>query len=874
MAAPLAPVGGPARAYDPSLTRYPYLTDVVGPYATVNWATDAADAPGRVTWGRVGSEPCTAHAVHGTNTDIRVNNVTEYQWKAELTLSPGQQYCYRVYLGSADLLGDDPSPRFWTQVPAASSQPFKFVVFGDWGSVDDDGDNIDQANLMRQIAASGARFAVTVGDNGYPSGSQTNYGDLRQEGPKTSGVFGPPFWKVPGASIPIFPALGNHGLARSDTSHPALLNWPQDRAVALSHGRYRMDTYCCVNGTSSQSYPSAWYAFDAGNARFYVLDAAWDDGNTGQASSYKDDRQYHWRPTSPEYRWLEHDLATHPTPLKFAFFHYPLYSDDSTEPSDTYLQGSGSLEGLLSRYGVDIVFTGHAHIYQRNLRDSSGLISYVTGGGGGEVEPIGGKGCSPIDAYGIGWSYSGHRGSACGSAPRPTSAAQVHHFLLVSVDGARVTVSPTDEYGDVFDEQTYDFGVTTDTLPPVVSITSPPEGADVGRGRLTLVARARDNAGIDHVDFVVNGRVVARDDAAPFRAVWDTARLDGAIRIAARAVDTSGNAATSRVSIVTIDSTPPDTIVLPVPRREVHPKGVNSASFSWTGRDNRTRPGELRYSYKLDNGSWSAWSGSTTVTLTRLKDGAHTLHVRARDRAGNVDPTPATRTWTVDTRSPEVRITSGPRGLASSTSASFAFESNEPSSRLECSLDGAAYVACSSPTRYTGLTGGTHIFRVRAIDRSGNVSTTPSLHAWTIDTIPPEGTVSINDGAVYTRSARVDLSVPAQDEHGISKVRVSGDGRRWAVYDYSEHIGWDLGDAAHGGSGGPGVHKVYVQWLDRAGNWSEVRTSSIVLDTFLYSVEIPAVLILAGLIVLAWWRLSALRSRRRAREGAEYPGAR
>ena len=55
------------------------------------------------------------------------------------------------------------------------------------------------------------------------------------------------------------------------------------QAVAASAGRYRMDTYCCSNGTSSKSYPSQWYAFDAGRARFYVLTAAWSNANMGDA---------------------------------------------------------------------------------------------------------------------------------------------------------------------------------------------------------------------------------------------------------------------------------------------------------------------------------------------------------------------------------------------------------------------------------------------------------------------------------------------------------------------------------------------------------------------------------------------------------------
>jgi hypothetical protein len=93
------------------------------------------------------------------------------------------------------------------------------------------------------------------------------------------------------------------------------------------------------------------------------------------------DYAYRWQQNSAEYQWLKHDLQTHPSQLKFAIWHYPLYSDNFTEPSDTFLQGRSSLEGLLTDNGVNMVFNGHAHMYERNVKTSAGLVTYVTGGG-------------------------------------------------------------------------------------------------------------------------------------------------------------------------------------------------------------------------------------------------------------------------------------------------------------------------------------------------------------------------------------------------------------------------------------------------------------------------------------------------------------
>jgi hypothetical protein len=180
----------------------------------------------------------------------------------------------------------------------------------------------------------------------------------------------------------------------------------------------------------------------------------------GEGTQYKNDYDYHWTPSSAEYKWLAADLAAHTsTKLKFAFFHYPLYSDQSSQTSNAFLQGAGSLEGLLSGNGVDIAFNGHAHLYQRNLKPHAGsLVSYVTGGGGASLVSIGSAGCSDTDAYGIGWKGSTATGAACGAAPAPTRTDQVHHFLLVKVDGTRVTVTPTNAAGDTFDVATYQFG--------------------------------------------------------------------------------------------------------------------------------------------------------------------------------------------------------------------------------------------------------------------------------------------------------------------------------------------------------------------------------------------------------------------------------
>jgi hypothetical protein len=86
---------------------------------------------------------------------------------------------------------------------------------------------------------------------------------------------------------------------------------------------------------------------------------------------------------------------------------------------------------------------------------------------------------------------------------------------------------------------------------------------------------------------------------------------------------------------------------------------------------------------------------------------------------------------TPDKTRPDTVIDSGPSGSVTDTSAAFTFSASE-SATFQCSLDGAAYVPCTSPVSYASLAVGTHIFRVVAVDPSSNVDATPAERSWTV----------------------------------------------------------------------------------------------------------------------------------------------
>jgi hypothetical protein len=108
-----------------------------------------------------------------------------------------------------------------------------------------------------------------------------------------------------------------------------------------------------------------------------------------------------------------------------------------------------------------------------------------------------------------------------------------------------------------------------------------------------------------------------------------------------------GDGLTGAPAEVTVrhDDVPPETLLTGGPSG---PTDSTTAAFTFTGTDGATAVDELLFAWRLDARPFSEFSGSGAVTLTDLVDGAHTFEVVARDRAGNVDPTPATQSFTVN----------------------------------------------------------------------------------------------------------------------------------------------------------------------------------------------------------------------------------
>ncbi|WP_239618169.1 S-layer homology domain-containing protein [Cohnella mopanensis] len=177
----------------------------------------------------------------------------------------------------------------------------------------------------------------------------------------------------------------------------------------------------------------------------------------------------------------------------------------------------------------------------------------------------------------------------------------------------------------------------------------------------------------------------------------------------------------------TVDTTAPDTTILTGPSS---PTVSSSATFGFSSNENG-----VSYECSLDGAAYKACNNPET--FIGLSDGSHTLSVRARDSAGNVDPTPATYAWTVDL--PDTTIVTGPDSLTNSVNAAFSFTSNKNGGTYECNLDGTAFLPCSSPLTLNNLAYGDHVLLVRAIDAFGNVDATPASYTWKITSVQAVG---------------------------------------------------------------------------------------------------------------------------------------
>ena len=201
-------------------------------------------------------------------------------------------------------------------------------------------------------------------------------------------------------------------------------------------------------------------------------------------------------------------------------------------------------------------------------------------------------------------------------------------------------------------------------------------------------------------------------------------------------------------------------------------------------------------------------------TYSNLSVGSHTLNVRAKDAAGNIDGTPASRSWTVelapDLAPPDTGILTKPNNPSPTHSPSFTFtgtDDSTPASQLsyECKLDLGVFAPCASPKSYANLSHGSHTFQVRATDLAGRQDPSAASYTWMVDLNPPQTTIN-NGPSGTTTSTTETVQFSADDAAATFECRL--DAGPWTACTSPRHL--------TGITAGP--HTFRVRAIDAAGN--------------------------------------------------------
>ena len=194
----------------------------------------------------------------------------------------------------------------------------RFAVIGDTGSGSSKQRDVGEM-MVQYRTVFPFEFVLMMGDNLYGG-----------EAPKDfEKKFSEPYKVLLDNKVKFYATLGNH-----------------DLPLQVNYENFNM------NGKE-------YYRFKKGNVAFYSLN-----------SNYMDAKQV---------KWLQDELAKDTSDWKICFFHHPPYSSAKKHGSDDQLREA--VEPIFVKYGVNVVLTGHDHVYER-IKPQKGIYYFVSGAGG------------------------------------------------------------------------------------------------------------------------------------------------------------------------------------------------------------------------------------------------------------------------------------------------------------------------------------------------------------------------------------------------------------------------------------------------------------------------------------------------------------
>lgn len=252
---------------------------------------------------------------------------------------------------------------------------------------------------------------------------------------------------------------------------------------------------------------------------------------------------------------------------------------------------------------------------------------------------------------------------------------------------------------------------------------------------------------------------------------------DGTHTFEVAATDRAGNTDASPSAWQwTIDATTPETHITSGP-----PELTNQsvASFSFAASETGSS-----FECRLDGASFA--SCASPKSYSGLADGSHTFDVRSVDSAGNVDTTPALRSWTIDTTAPPPPTLVAPTNGSSTTDSTPAFDWSDVSDaagvtyQLQVDNGGNTFpspdldqdgLSTSTYTPASGLSPGTYSWRVRALDAAANAGPWTSAFTVTVTAVP--GSIA---GSVTSQASKKPLAGAVVDCGGAGTAEASSDG--------------------------------------------------------------------------------------------------
>ncbi|MBB3018938.1 Ca2+-binding RTX toxin-like protein [Microvirga lupini] len=302
--------------------------------------------------------------------------------------------------------------------------------------------------------------------------------------------------------------------------------------------------------------------------------------------------------------------------------------------------------------------------------------------------------------------------------------------------------------------------------------------------------------------------------------------------------------------VYTVDQLAPETTILSGP-----PSLSNSSSGTFTFSSNES---DVGYQVSFDGSSFV--NASSPLSFSGLADGNHTIAIRAVDAAGNVDPSPATYSWTVDTTAPAAPPrpdldASSDTGRADdddvTSDTTPTFTGNAEAGATVTLYDGAVVIGSAVATggtwsiTSTPLTDGMHSITARVTDLAGNQS--PASPALAVE-IKTQATVTEVTGVSFssdTGASATDLitRVAGQTISGGLSANLAAGERVEVSFDNGST--WTAATAATGDSSwslnttlAAGAHTLQVRVTDAINSNGPVGTWNYTLDTVAPSVTI------------------------------------